>query len=141
MSLTTTEDGAAVAIFAPAEAAAANPGAAVLVGLVANPAVVVGVVVAMPLTVALVVAKPAVVAERVAAKPVVVAAVVEMIEMVEMVVNTGHTGASFGAVPPLVVRLTGAPALHRLLLQPCLLYISRNRWRWSLTKRLICVIG
>ena len=133
---------AVVAIFAPAEAAAANPGAAVLVGLVANPAVVVGVVVAMPLTVALeLVAMPVVGAEMVAAMPVVGAAVVEMIEMVEMVVNTGHTGASFGAVLPLVVKLTGVPALHRLLLQPCLLYISRNRWRWSLTKRLICVIG
>jgi len=112
---TTTGDEVVVASSAVTEEAAANPVAAVLVELVANPA--------------------AAEVEMVAAMPVVVAA------EVGMVVNTGRTEASFGAVLPPVVKLLGAVALHRRLRRPCLICISRSRGRLPLTARLIGVIG
>ena len=122
-----------VASSAVTEGAAANPVAAVLVGLVASPAVVVGSPAAV--VVELVANLAAAEVEMVVAMPVVVAA------EVEMVVNTGRTEASFGAVLPPVVKLLGAVALHRRLRRPCLICISRSRGRLPLTARLIGVIG
>src|ERR1700730_1606064 len=110
---------AVAAIFAPAEAVVANPVAAVLVGLVASPVVVVGPIVAMPAAVVVeLVANPA-------------AAEVEMVVAAEgeLVVNTGRTVASFGAVPPPVVKQRGAIALHRRLRRTSLTGISRSRGR------------
>src|SRR6266568_3136941 len=134
---TTAEEGVVVASSAVTEGAAANPVAAVLVGLVASPAVVVGSPVAMPAAVVVeLVANPAAAeVEMVAAMPVVVAA------EVEMVVNTGRTEASFGAVLPPAVKLLGAVALHRRLRRPCLICISRSRGHLPLSARLIGVIG
>ena len=122
---TTTGDEVVVASSVVTEGAAANPVAAVLVGLAASPAVVVELVANLA----------AAEVEMVAAMPVVVAA------EVEMVVNTGRTEASFGAVLPPAVKLPGAVALHRRLRRPCLICISRSRGRLPLTARLIGVIG
>ena len=126
-----------MAISARVEAVVANPGVAVLVGLVAGPAVVVGSAVAMP---AAVVVEP--VANLAAAEVEIAAAMLVVVAaLVEMAVNTGRTEASFGAVLPPAVKLLGAVALHRRLRRPCLISISRSRGRLPLKARLIGVIG